>query len=333
MSPLQSTGWRLRSESDSFDATAPLDGKGQLQLTFLSPTMARVTWLPRNGFREPRTWAIAPCQAYETADVPLQGRARDSLDGFSRPELVQGAGTLETNRLRVRLHAGTGKALRLEWSCPQTGKVWMSERNTSAWLHEQRTGLLRHCVERNPSEHYFGLGDKTGALNLHGRRLRCMGLDSIGYDPQHGDPLYKHWPFLITRTVDGLWTGIYYDTLAACTFDLGCEHDNYHGLFRSTEIDDGDLDYYFMVGNTPAEVVSQFVQLIGGTHLPPRWTLGYAQTAMGLADAPDAQEQLSPFYRPMRGASHTHFCVSLRIRLLQPRQAALCVHLEPQQVS
>ena len=296
MSPLQSADWQIQAGAEQADAIAPLVSGGQIHLSFLSQTMARVSWQPQSGFREPRTWAIAPLtSASTTADVPLQGRERQSLVGFDRPKLVHSADTLQTDRLRVRLHASAGKALRLEWSCPQSGKVWMSERNTSAWLHEQRTGKVQHCVQRDPSEHYFGLGDKTGALNLHGRRLRCQGLDSIGYDPQRGDPLYKHWPFLITRTVDGLWTGIYYDTLAACTFDLGCEHDNYHGLFRSTEIDDGDLDYYLMVGNTPAEVIAQFVRLIGGTHLPPRWTLGYAQTAMGLADAPDAQAQLSRF--------------------------------------
>jgi alpha-glucosidase len=299
MTPLHSSAWHICAQGfdTPWQATAPLlNSKGQLNLSFLSPTMARVNWQPAGGYREPRTWAIAPVlHGASTSDVAAEGRERRSLAGFTPPALKQSADTLESDRLRVQLHAGEGKALRLEWSCPKSNKVWMSERTTSAWLHEQRTGLLRHCVQRDPSEHYFGLGDKTGALNLHGRRLRCLGQDSIGYDPQHGDPLYKHWPFLITRTVDGLWTGIYYDTLAACTFDLGCEHDNYHGLFRSTEIDDGDLDYYFMVGNTPAEVISQFVQLIGGTHLPPRWTLGYAQTAMGLADAHDAQEQLSGF--------------------------------------
>ena len=77
--------------------------------------------------------------------------------------------------------------------------------------------------------------------------------------------------------------------------DLGCEHDNYHGLYRHVEIDDGDLDLYLMAGTTPGEVIAQFVRLIGGTALPPRWTLGYAQTAMGLADAPDAQARLHAF--------------------------------------
>ncbi|MFY8041526.1 MAG: TIM-barrel domain-containing protein, partial [Rhodoferax sp.] len=257
-------------------------------------SMARVTWAWGAGFREPRTWSVAPLPA---AEVPWEGRARESLAGFQRPVVVALAGTnqLATSALALQLLGGNGQPLRLVWSDPTTHQLFQSDRTTSAYLSERRTGLLRHCVERNPREHYFGLGDKTGPLNLHGRRLRCLGQDSIGYDPATGDPLYKHWPFVMTRTVDGLWTGVYYDTLCATTFDLGCEHDNYHGLFRSVEIDDGDLDYYLMVGRTPAEVVAQFVSLIGGTHLPPRWSLGFAQTAMGLADSPNAQELLENF--------------------------------------
>jgi alpha-glucosidase len=202
---------------------------------------------------------------------------------------------LAADHLQVELHAAPGAAVRLVWSNPSSGHALMEDRHTSAYLSEQRTGLVRHSVVRQAGEHYFGLGDKTGPLNLHGRRLRCLGQDSIGYDPQSGDPLYKHWPFVLTRTLDGEWLGVYYDTLSACTFDLGCEHDNYHGFFRSVDIDDGDMDCYVMAGRTPADVIAQFVRLIGGTHLPPRWTLGFAQTAMGLADAPDAQQQLDRF--------------------------------------
>ena len=263
--------------------------------------MARVTWVRLDGFREPATWAIAPTAG---EDVPWQGRLRDSLAGFSRPSLTvrnlsatdsNSAPSLETTDLRVTLAAGVAGTPRLIWQAPTTGQVYMADRATSAYLASKRTGAIRHCVVRDPADRYFGLGDKTGPLNLHGRRLRCMGQDSLGYDPQSGDPLYKHWPFLMQRTPDGLWLGIYYDTLSACTFDLGCEHDNYHDFFRTIEIDDGDLDYYIMVGDSPAAVLHQFMALIGGTHLPPKWSVGFALTAMGLADAPDAQQQLTAF--------------------------------------
>jgi alpha-glucosidase len=296
MTPLKASSWALHPGGDLSDACTSLGDGGQLRVVMLSTTMARVTWALSAGFREPHTWSIAPMAGL---GAPWMGRARESLEGFQRPPLQtddQPDGVqLSTSALAVRLLGGEGQSLRLVWSDPSSGQIYQSDRATSAYLGERRTGLVRHCVERDPSEHYFGLGDKTGPLNLHGRRLRCLGQDAIGYDPAAGDPLYKHWPFVLTRTTAGLWTGVYYDTLSACTFDLGCEHDNYHGLFRTVEIDDGDLDYYLMVGSTPAQVVAQFVALIGGTHLPPRWSLGFAQTAMGLADSPNAQQLLEGF--------------------------------------
>lgn len=289
MKPWHAQAWRQSDQG----ATALLEDHSQLTVRFLSETLARVTLKPQAGYREPRTWAIAPVSQ---GDAPLQGRSRDDLTGFPLPAIkhqVQ-AGVLQagTPRLSVRLHP---HPLRLEWQAGTGGPDLLCDRGTSAYLREKRTGAIRHCLQRNPAERYYGLGDKTGPLNLHGRRLRTGGMDSLGYDPEHGDPLYKHWPFVLSRTPQGQWLGLYYDTLSTCTFDLGCEHDNYHGFYRYVDIDDGDLDYYLMVGQTPAEVLAQFVALIGGTALPPRWSVGYAQTAMGLADAPDAQAQLDAF--------------------------------------
>ncbi|MBK7590815.1 MAG: glycoside hydrolase family 31 protein [Betaproteobacteria bacterium] len=263
---------------------------GELQLRVLEHALLRVTWRPGDGFREPRTWAIAP-----TADVPWEGRRRDDSSGFACPAVavlrLDGGVRVTTDALQVEFR---GDPLAISWTDPR-GRALAADRPTSAYFRGVRTGAVRHYLARERGERYYGLGDKTGPLDLHGRRLRTLALDSLGYDPEHGDPLYKHWPFVLTRTAQGGWYGIYYDTLAACTFDFGCEHDNYHGLYRYVEIDDGDLDYYLIAGASPAEVIARFVRLIGGTHLPPRWTLGYAQTAMGLTDAPDAQAQLSAF--------------------------------------
>ncbi len=118
----------------------------------------------------------------------------------------------------------------------------------------------------------------------------------LGFDPEHGDPLYKHWPFLIS--VDGtsrVAAGIFYDNMASATFDLGCEHDNYYGLFRSYEAEGGDLDYYVFPGPDIADVTRKFLHLTGRPPLPPRWSLGFAQTAMALADSADAQARMEAF--------------------------------------
>ena len=273
-----------------------LPNTSTLHIQALEPSMFRVSLRPAGGYKEPRTWAIAPgANPSQGKDTPWEGRLRDDVSGFALPsaKISHDADqwSLATQALQVQISAQT---LTLQWTTP-SGQAIAKDRATSSYFESTRTGAVRHYLERQRGERYYGLGDKTGPLNLHGRRLRTLALDSLGYDPQHGDPLYKHWPFVLTRAVNGMWYGVYYDTLAACTFDLGQEHDNYHELFRYVEIDDGDLDYYFMVGATPGQVIAQFVKLIGGTHLPPEWSMGFAQTAMGLADAPDAQRQLDQF--------------------------------------
>ena len=280
------------TRADGHGISLALEGGGTFSVQVLEPSLVRVRYQPAAGYKEPRTWAIAPQPGH---DVPWRGRARDDVSGFSCPAATltrQDAHlTLATDALTLTLRP---HPLGLGWTDGQ-GRPLVHDRGTSAYFSSPRTGAVRHYLQRDRAERYYGLGDKTGPLDLHGRRLRTLALDSLGYDPQRGDPLYKHWPFVLTRAPGGGWFGIYYDTLCACTFDLGCEHDNYHDLFRYVEIDDGDLDYYLMAGASPAEVIAQFVRLIGGTHLPPRWSLGYAQTAMGLADAPDAQQQLDNF--------------------------------------
>ena len=61
----------------------------------------------------------------------------------------------------------------------------------------------------------------------------CTGLDRLCLlwgDGRTGDPLYKHWPFLLVRgAAAGRCYGVLYDSMAPATFDLGCEHSNYYG--------------------------------------------------------------------------------------------------------
>ena len=76
-------------------------------------------------------------------------------------------------------------------------------------------------MARRPGDRYYGAGDKTGRLDLHGRRLRCAMRDSLGYDPERGDPLYKNWPFLIVRDgPSGISHGIFYDNGAEGCFSI-----------------------------------------------------------------------------------------------------------------
>jgi alpha-glucosidase len=253
-------------------------------------------------------------------------------------------------------------SLCLSWARGDDGSVFAQDRVSRAYAlgRSSSTGCF-HACRRAPDDAFFGLGDKTGPLNLAGRRLRTHMTDALGRDPECvsplrcvcafgppslvagrgnmtllerapcrrcGDPGYKHWPFLLVRTRGACAFGgvsppaadadadadapaaeetppqrrtvygVYYDTSAAATFDLGCEHSNYHGGYRSFECASGatsDLDYYMLLGPTLPDATRRFLALTGHAPLPPRWTLGYGMTAMPLADARDAQARIGAF--------------------------------------
>jgi alpha-glucosidase len=93
----------------------------------------------------------------------------------------------------------------------------------------------------------------------------------------------------------GIAYGLLYDNLAATTFDLGREYDNYLGRYRYYTAEDGDIDYYFIYGPSLEQVVERYSALVGRPSLPPRWSLGYLGSTMSYTDAPNAQEQLQHF--------------------------------------
>lgn len=271
-----------------------LEAGWRCRVGLVAPGVGRLLMLPPDGLREPRSWSVL-----DGAD-PWQGADRLALFAGAAPaRLVQDSDALTLDDGRLRLRIGLSP-FTLAWDqSGDGGQHWQpccADRASFAYAHAQKSGTLGHWQARDACDQYFGLGDKTGPLNKAGRRLRTRQLDALGYNGESSDPLYKHWPFFIGRRADsGLCYGVYYDTQAECCFDFGQEFDNYHGFYRHTEIADGDLDAYVFAGPDMAGVLARFLPLIGGTAMPPRWSLGYANTAMALADAADGQAQIAGF--------------------------------------
>jgi alpha-glucosidase len=288
MRPLRNARFAGRSaDSLRFD----FEAGWQCRLFVLADDLVRVLFLRDEALKEPRSWMVAPAGV----DVPWEGRDRLDVSAFARPafdvDTREDEVTLATAALTlvVRLNP-----FALRWIAD--GRTFAADRSTFAYQWSERSGVLRHYMARALNDRFFGLGDKTGPLDKHGRRLRTLAVDALGYNAETSDPLYKHWPFLLGRDGESeIAYGLFYDTLAPTTFDLGCEYDNYHGFYRYAEIDDGDLDYYVFVGPRIRDVVRKFTELSGRMAFGPRWSLGYANTAMSLTDAPDAQARLAQF--------------------------------------
>lgn len=263
-----------------------------LHLYVLEQDIIRVAFTQKNSFKLDRTWAISP----NRDDVPFEGRQRISTDGFSLPsyQFRSDGDVIEitTEKLKVRIH----RPLALEWQYNKNGQ-WLplfQERKTGAYQFGVSNHKIAHFITRSLDENCYGLGEKAGDLNRKGRRFEMRNLDAMGYNAEKTDPLYKHVPFYITRKNDVSY-GIYYDNLAQCWFDLGNELDNYHIAYKSYRAEDGDMDYYVILGPSTLEVTKKYTALTGGTIFGPRWGLGYSGSTMSYTDANDAQEQLKKF--------------------------------------
>jgi len=284
------------AERDGAHLVLKAAGGETAHIFVLEPDIIRVMVLPAGEMRFPRTWAIAPGQP----DVDYEGRDRFDLGGFSLPDFEltseERGLVLTTSRLRLEL---AWRNLRCRWLI-RVGEEWReiaADRPTQAYDFGWWDGRPRHYLKTSPGEAYYGLGERSGPMNRAGRRFRLTNLDAMGYDAETSDPLYKHIPFYMTRTGEGAVFGLFYDSLADCEFDFGCERDNYHGLYRGFVAESGDLDYYVIAGPAPLDVTKRFTWLTGKPARMPDWALAYSGSTMAYTDAPDAQAQMGEFLR------------------------------------
>nr|MDO8081192.1 glycoside hydrolase family 31 protein [Candidatus Freyarchaeota archaeon] len=149
---------------------------------------------------------------------------------------------------------------------------WLINRDDAAkgmgWDGEQ----VRCWKEMPQGEHYFGFGEKAGPLGKRDQALTMWNTDNIGhYTPT--DPLYESFPFFLGLR-EGRSYGIFLDNTYRSSFDMGKESADYYSFGASSE----PLDYYFIYGPEPKQVISRYTELTGRMPLPPLWSIAYHQS-------------------------------------------------------
>ena len=125
--------------------------------------------------------------------------------------------------------------------------------------------------ESRVGAYYYGLGDKPCDFVLNGKRLDNWNTDAFGYDADTAC-IYRSVPFYISIRA-GLTYGIFFDNTYRTRFDFDTKKKKQ--LCFSAK--GGEMNYYFIYGQTPLEVVEQYTLLTGTPELPPLWALGYHQ--------------------------------------------------------
>ncbi|MEK6573745.1 MAG: TIM-barrel domain-containing protein, partial [Chloroflexota bacterium] len=138
----------------------------------------------------------------------------------------------------------------------------------------------------NPSDHIYGLGEKTGWLDKRHRKYKMRNAD-VWHEHPAGlgnvtDPLYASFPFLIIHNRRHTY-GIFVDNTGFTEFNL--TGDDWLEFSAPTDV----LNYYVFPGPTLADVVRQYTDLTGRMPLPALWTLGYQQCRWGYASEGDVR--------------------------------------------
>ncbi len=226
-------------------------GAGTLRVTAQRDDIIRVRISPSNTLREDASWAVLPESRTKTIDV--QAAQDSAFVGFRTAALDV---RIERNPLRLVIRDLGGTVI----SADAIGRP--------VQFH---LGDFTVSKEMPGSEHYFGLGDKTGGFD---RREQAYTLWNTDVGPQESvDPLYKSIPFFLAINGNRSY-GIFLDNTWRTWFDFGkSARDAY-----SFGAEGGPLDYYFIYGPTPKQVVENYAYLTGKPPLPPLWSLGFQQS-------------------------------------------------------
>jgi alpha-glucosidase len=259
----------MAAASDSItllpDGLEARQGALRLHVTALSDDLLRVRVAPDGRWGEDASWVVSPDTRHHTVHVQPYGGAAPS--GFRTAHLIV---RLEREPLRLIIENAAGQLL--------------SADALDRPVATQGAGFeLRKQLPE--SEHFVGLGDKTGPLDRRGGDFVDWNTD-VGRFSGSTDPLYKSIPFFISIGAPGGCYGLYLDNTWRSWFDFG-RHDP-----KILEIgaSGGDIDYYLVYGPTPSAVVAGYTQLTGRAPLPPRWALGYQQSRYSYMSATEVSE-------------------------------------------
>ncbi|MFG0328714.1 MAG: glycoside hydrolase family 31 protein [Phycisphaerales bacterium] len=148
-------------------------------------------------------------------------------------------------------------------------------------------GVGLRLPEKTP---FYGFGEKTGRLNKQGARMKFWTVDVCADHPYGAcrddyDPTYCSIPVAYWRVAseDGAataWAAALIDNGGASWFN--CQSNDFlEDRFFYFGTYSGEPSFYFVTGDTLAEVAAKILRLTGDPAMPPLWALGHHQCRWG----------------------------------------------------
>jgi alpha-D-xyloside xylohydrolase len=115
-----------------------------------------------------------------------------------------------------------------------------------------------------PDEHLYGLGEHFGPVDRKGQRIVSWSRDPVG--AVTATATYINIPLLISSRGYGL----FFHHTSKITYELG----NPALQTAAIRVDNPYLDYFFIYGPSPKEIIARYTELTGRATVPPKWSFG-----------------------------------------------------------
>ena len=225
----------------------------------LTDSIIRVRVARGRDWPEDASWAVPPEVRHQRVAIQRTG------EGF------------RTSALQVRLDPSTLSLTVTDLK----GREIVSDSDKPVTITGEEFSLKKVL---HPTEHIYGLGDKTGDFDRRGQSFVNWNTDAYGFQ-RDTDPIYKSIPFYIATGADGGAYGLFLDNTWRSWFDFG--HRNQSAIEIGAE--GGPVDYYIIAGPTVRDVVRRYTDLTGKAPLPPLWALGYQQSRYSYMSADEVR--------------------------------------------
>lgn len=226
-----------------------------LRVQVLTPGIVRLRYSPDGHFGPDFSYARSPDFETGKVVVTLRENAAEYLLASEQVQVV-----ISKSGLRARFYDLDDRVL-----C-EDAEGYSAKRTILQGWSELR--MSKKCHRR---EVFFGLGDKSCALNLSGKKFENWCTDAFAYG-KDSDPLYRAIPFYYAH-YQGLTYGIFLDNSYKTHFDFTEAAQGETSFWA----EGGELNYYFLYGPSPQEVARAYARLTGVPELPPLWAMGYHQ--------------------------------------------------------
>ncbi|CRK31349.1 hypothetical protein BN1708_018718, partial [Verticillium longisporum] len=138
-----------------------------------------------------------------------------------------------------------------------------------------------------PEDPYlYGLGEHTDPFRLNTTNYIRTLWNRDSYGVPYGSNLYGSHPFYIEQRETGTH-GVF--LLNSNGMDVMVNKDD-AGQYLEYNTLGGVLDFWFLSGPSPVDVVKQYSDIVGLPSLQPYWGLGFHQCRYGYRDAFDVAE-------------------------------------------